>query len=354
MDVPTTILTDPTHRFVTFVVLVILALLLFFLWSAPRKEDSSHNKPHENLTTAEEERLERQQRAAAAAFVRQQQQQRERERSKAQHRPRRKTVSQDETAEKHESAPNSIRQASLGDQVAWKEERASQEQFGGFSIYGHTADDFCCCAPAASSSRRQIIAPCLPTGFHAIQGVSEIPHKPDSATARDTLLRLCREFEPVVAARGWTVQNLVELCTCRDPTKAINVAGYCVSRSDNRTAHSIHLRLRTRCGHRGAAQVAYSSLVKTMAHELAHIAIGPHNDAFFRLMAEIEQEYAEAMLRGKGGSDDDGLFFPLTEGRRLGTLDGTVPILGSKELKASVANAAVKRFLNAKQKEHAD
>ena len=64
---------------------------------------------------------------------------------------------QDEKAEKHESAPNiNIRQASLGDQVAWKEERSSQEQFG-FSIYGHTADDFCCCAvnrlPAAKLRR---------------------------------------------------------------------------------------------------------------------------------------------------------------------------------------------------------
>ena len=126
--------------------------------------------------------------------------------------------------DKEATAPKwtKLRQANLGDRVAWKEELASQEQFG-FSIYGHTADDFgCCCTSNKSSTNQPVVTPTVPTGFNAIQGVSEIVGKVDSAAARDLLVRIARDFEPVVSARGWTVRNLVELCTCND-TKPANV-----------------------------------------------------------------------------------------------------------------------------------
>jgi len=249
-----------------------------------------------------------------------------------------------------------IRQATIGDQVAWNEEKASQEQFG-WSIYGHKPCD-CCCVDSKSSATKTFAS--LPTGFDAIQGVSEIPGLPGSDNALILLQQLCREFEPVARARGWAVGRLVELCCCND-TKPPNVAGYCVPTGDGRTAKSIHIRLRPPGSCQRFQFNGYESLVKTMAHELAHVRISAHNDAFYKLMAELENERVEFLA--KGSLVDDGgtgqQHFPLTSGRRLGTASGLSPVLGSRELRQRTAKAAAKRLAQSKhvtqtEKEHTE
>jgi len=247
-----------------------------------------------------------------------------------------------------------IRQATIGDQVAWNEEKASQEQFG-WSIYGHKPCD-CCCVETKSSATKTFAS--LPTGFDAIQGVSEISGLPGSDNALILLQQLCREFEPVARTRGWAVGRLVELCCCND-TKPPNVAGYCVPTGDGRTAKSIHIRLRPPGSCQRFQFNGYESLVKTMAHELAHIRISAHNDAFYKLMAELENEHIQFLAKGSlvddGGAEQQ--HFPLTSGRRLGTASGLSPVLGSRELRQRTAKAATKRLAQSKhvtqtEKEH--
>jgi WLM domain len=272
-----------------------------------------------------------------------------------------------------------IRQATLGDHVAWNEERSSRQQFGGFSIYGHPAAaaaaaahppafsvDGCCSVvtpsrghddAGSSSSSSFTYHPSSANGFFDAShgGVSEICNLPGSDQARNLLQQLCHEFEPVLRSRGWSVGKVVEMCCCSSSSnvRPPNVAGYCVARGDGRSAHSIHIRLRPpgSCQQeRFPSFYPYSSLVQTMAHELAHVKIQAHNDAFFELMTELEAERHQC-LAASGGNGSDHFFMTISSGRRLGSGTGGAssdgvgpsPVIASRDLKRLVAMAAVKR-----------
>lgn len=60
-------------------------------------------------------------------------------------------------------------------------------------------------------------------------------------------------------------------------------------------SHAIHLRLRHPKTH---TLMDYQSIAGTMCHELAHCLVGPHNAEFYRVMEEIEQQYALFLARG--------------------------------------------------------
>jgi hypothetical protein len=74
-----------------------------------------------------------------------------------------------------------------------------------------------------------------------------------------------------------------------------------------------------------------------MAHELAHVKILAHNDAFFKLMAELEAERLHYLANGD-------FSMTISSGRRLGgTASSGSQVIGSQDLKRAVATAAVKR-----------
>jgi WLM domain len=193
------------------------------------------------------------------------------------------------------------------------------------------------------------------TGFDAIHGISEIGSLPGSDHARRLLQQLCHEFGPVVRSRGWSVGKVVEMCCCNSNNSNITtrpppndaVRGYCVASGNGRTAHSIHIRLRPS----GSCQsfqhhfYPYNSLVQTMAHELAHVKIQAHNDAFFKLMAELEAERVQSLVNASS-SNNNHFSMTISSGRRLGgasSSGGMSPVIGSQDLKRMVAMAAVKR-----------
>jgi len=172
-----------------------------------------------------------------------------------------------------------------------------------------------------------------------------MPQLPGSERALQLLKRLAEDFEPVVQNRGWTVLQLGEFCCCSsgDNKKPSNVAGFCVSPGNGRIAYRICIRLRPHCCIGGLGNFyPYDELRRTMAHELAHIVHHPHNDAFFRLMDEILQEQESSTPINNG---DYQPVFPMVSGRRLGTgrNDKITPILGSKELRQRIAQAAARR-----------
>mmetsp|Transcript_36601 Transcript_36601/g.53765 ORF Transcript_36601/g.53765 Transcript_36601/m.53765 type:complete len:473 (+) Transcript_36601:120-1538(+) len=246
-----------------------------------------------------------------------------------------------------------VRKATLADQAKWKEERYSQDQLG-FNIYGHSPTVSSESARAAADVNKPS-TPALPTGFGCIQAVSHIPHLPGSEDVLKNLQRLSREFEPVVRARGWTVRALTEMCCCGDgddflmggPKTSIkkgpDVYGYCVGNNNGRTALGIHIRVRRPGSCHGFNLLSYDELVSTMAHELAHICIAPHNDEFFALMAKIEEERIQCMADGLV-LKEDGFAVLLDPWTRLGSGSSRkTEVIGSKELKQRVAHAALKR-----------
>lgn len=161
-----------------------------------------------------------------------------------------------------------------------------------------------------------------------------IPTLPDADQATLLLLRVIREFAPIVSRRGYDVQTVSELCCCGDgldhrhPRKgggrkrkpvASNIWGYNQWTSLGRgrkSSHTIHLRLRHPTDH--TKFLLYEDVAGTMAHELAHCEHGPHNDQFYKLMDDILEEHA--VLMASKLTRDGGFSIPAFsgEGRTLG------------------------------------
>lgn len=74
-----------------------------------------------------------------------------------------------------------------------------------------------------------------------------------------------------------------------------NVLGYNLTHFSRPKSHAIHLRLRHPKTHE---LVDYESIAGTMCHELAHCVVGPHNAEFYKVMEEIEEQYALFLARG--------------------------------------------------------
>ena len=137
--------------------------------------------------------------------------------------------------------------------------------------------------------------------------VAHIPTLPSADSAKAMLERVCKEFEPIVKRRGYNVKSVSEMCCCFDGldftpktgerskgrkcrVMAHNVWGYNQTMTRGRyKSHTVHLRLRHPRSH--DRLLLYEDVAGTMAHELAHCEIGPHNDAFNKLMDEILEEH---------------------------------------------------------------
>jgi hypothetical protein len=184
---------------------------------------------------------------------------------------------------------NGPRQANLSEQMRYREERASLEQFG-FSIYGN--QEYCVdCVPASKATSSLSTSSRFGLGIHQ---VAAIPHLPGASQVYKELERLRDEFEPMVQARGWKVLTLSELCCCGDggvesqqllllpagghqqenssrqpqPQRHSGdetIMGYCVGPNDNRLAVGIHIRCRVpgSCTD-GLRLYPYAELVRTM------------------------------------------------------------------------------------------
>jgi DNA-dependent metalloprotease WSS1 len=138
-----------------------------------------------------------------------------------------------------------------------------------------------------------------------------IPKLPNTSQAESLLLGVVREFQPIIASRGYNVASISEMCCCNDgldfePTASAgarrkrrimssNIWGYnqTTFRGGNQKSHTIHIRLRHPTDH--ARLLPYEDVAGTLAHELSHCEFGPHNDKFYKLMDEILDEHASLM-----------------------------------------------------------
>lgn len=130
------------------------------------------------------------------------------------------------------------------------------------------------------------------------------------------LLRVVREFQPIITRRNYNVRSISELCCCGDGldhTKgrrrgrkcnrmSNSIWGYNQTtffgrrRKNNNKSHTIHLRLRHPTDH--TRFLGYEDVAGTLAHELAHCEHAPHNQAFYQLMDTILDEHAALMASG--------------------------------------------------------
>jgi DNA-dependent metalloprotease WSS1 len=162
-------------------------------------------------------------------------------------------------------------------------------------------------ATSASAGLLPFVCCHLPTLQHADQ-------------ARAMLLRIAREFQPIIVRRQYNVLSISEMCCCGDgldhePSMAKqrrkrrimdrNILGYNMTHysggHNRRPSSRIHIRLRHHADHNRFFD--YEEVAGTLAHELAHCEFSKHDDKFFKLMDEILDEHAALLtsaLRSHG------------------------------------------------------
>lgn len=115
--------------------------------------------------------------------------------------------------------------------------------------------------------------------------IETIPNLPDQAQARDLLTRLSQDpgVLACMAKHGWHVGCLAELY----PKGKVGESAVCVMGLNEKKGQRILLRIRTD-DLRGFRKLL--SIRKVLFHELAHNVHSEHNQEFFQLMRQIEQE----------------------------------------------------------------
>ena len=127
----------------------------------------------------------------------------------------------------------------------------------------------------------------------------------DAPAARAMLARLKRHCDPVLRARGWRCEKLVEMCCCTRDGANASVAGSCHARGDARAAVKIAVRLRAPApDHR---LLPFAAALRATLHLLAHIAQPHHSAEFDEVRDALRAQYERARAarpRRRGGGDD--------------------------------------------------
>lgn len=138
-------------------------------------------------------------------------------------------------------------------------------------------------------------------GGDCVLAVEHAATLPSADAALDMLQQIRRHAEPVLKARGWRVNRLVEMCCCKvapESGKPPNVAGWCRPKGDKQTSLTIALRLRTTKS-KGHNLLPFESLFETMLHEISHIMLSKHTQKFFQLMDTLKGEWEDLLMQGK-------------------------------------------------------
>jgi len=157
--------------------------------------------------------------------------------------------------------------------------------------------------------------------------------QPDAAEARMLFCSLVREIEPILKRHNWTVKRFVEIDRQRHnrEPRLLGRNIYTLPK-DHRTSKKIEVLLR-RFPHGDFR--SKSSLMKTMIHELTHIAVGPHNAQFYRTMDDLTAEWH--WHQDQGHVQDSKSFPTSGNGFTLGGKRGQVSQYSQRELAAWAA-----------------
>ncbi|EKC97956.1 zinc ion binding protein [Trichosporon asahii var. asahii CBS 8904] len=117
-----------------------------------------------------------------------------------------------------------------------------------------------------------------------VRAFEHLPNRPKSNEARPLLEKIASQVKPIMSKRGWKVGTLAEFLPANPALLGINI---------NR-GQRIHLRLRPPGNEDTFYE--YDQLVL-----LTHIVHGPHDDKFYKLLGELEEEYYGLKSKGYSG-----------------------------------------------------
>mmetsp|Transcript_15400 Transcript_15400/g.25439 ORF Transcript_15400/g.25439 Transcript_15400/m.25439 type:complete len:454 (+) Transcript_15400:233-1594(+) len=151
--------------------------------------------------------------------------------------------------------------------------------------------------------------------------------KPGDGEAKAILKKVSNQVKPIMRKRKWRVGICREFFPPNANLLGLNVNG----------GAEICLRLRPHWAGERSEFLAYDQILGTMLHELAHIARGPHDQEFYRILDELQAECDGLISKGIHGGEFDGV------GRKLsGTTHNPRSMSAARDL---AAKAAEKRLV---------
>ncbi|GMK53636.1 hypothetical protein CspeluHIS016_0102220 [Cutaneotrichosporon spelunceum] len=118
---------------------------------------------------------------------------------------------------------------------------------------------------------------------------AHLPGRPKASEAMPMLEKIASLVKPIMKKRGWKVGVLGEFFPANPALLGININ------------HGQRINLRLRPPNNSAVFYDLEQLVLVMLHELTHIAHGPHDTSFYKLLAELEEEYYDLKRKGYSG-----------------------------------------------------
>ncbi|KAJ8489875.1 hypothetical protein ONZ45_g13410 [Pleurotus djamor] len=156
-----------------------------------------------------------------------------------------------------------------------------------------------------------------------VKSFTHLKDRPNADRALHMLQRVASLVKPIMRKHAWTLPVLSEFFPDNPSLVGLNVNG----------GQKILLRLRP--PHNPETFYEEEQVVLVMLHELTHNVHGPHDDKFYKYLANLETEW-EALKRS--GYSGEGF---LSEGHRLGTnISHNVP---QHQARAKALEAAEKR-----------
>ncbi|KAI9260555.1 WLM domain-containing protein [Phascolomyces articulosus] len=124
---------------------------------------------------------------------------------------------------------------------------------------------------------------------NVIQNYTVLKRKTRSDEALQLLKRVASQVKPIMRKRGWKVVHFCEFF----PTNP-NLLGVNVNRG-----YKINIRLRPH--YDDSAFLEYNDLLGTMLHELTHIVRVPHDNVFYKILDELNDELDNLLMTGQKG-----------------------------------------------------
>lgn len=110
----------------------------------------------------------------------------------------------------------------------------------------------------------------------------------DDKTAQALLKRAANAVAPTMARRNWRVPEIREFYPA-----AANLLGL-------NHGHGALIEIRLRAAGDKRVFLPYGEVLGTVLHELAHIEVGAHNDAFYRLLDDVRTEVERSVAADRG------------------------------------------------------
>lgn len=152
----------------------------------------------------------------------------------------------------------------------------------------------------ANAGNKTKISETRAEGDEFVGRLQHLKTKTAASKALDILRKIASQVKPILKRRSWHVKILAEFIPKNDNLLGMNVN------------HGYKVMLRLRAHYDESVFLSEDDILGTMLHELAHIVHGPHDEKFYRLLDEMNNEMDGILASGYTGECFQ------SQGQRLG------------------------------------